>query len=215
MSLVLTNLKKQNPKAESRNRQERAGNLSIFSTSENLLSQMFTPCLLCTGLVYIAISFYCIFFRGFTSNFFDDNDSINGQGNQNKNVYVASVLSNDSTSRLMQQAQMFLVAKQLVSDNEAIASSAKLAAAGIWTSSSLLGPLLHILGVLAVSPTWYCLFMSTDSSKLRIVLPLNIFTIMFSEGIPTLRSASWLGLILGSHRWFEFNRKQMEGRISH
>ena len=200
-------------KPRCRGRPEREIASAFFSESDYPLARLIIPCLLGTGVVYILTTFYCIFLRGFSFSLGSIPESSPMQKNHNE-MFRTIMKSNFP----MKHNQELLLTQSVLSHDEVIASSAKLAAAGIWTSNHLLGPLLHILGFLAILPTWYFPFTTAknhNSVNVGTILPLNMFTLFVSRGIPSLIAAMWLGLILTTQKWFYSKSLQKKRKISH
>ena len=95
-----------------------------------------------------------------------------------------------------------LAAKSVVHTRTMVVA-AKLNGSGIWTSSSLLGPLMHLMGLLATLPSLHSLVMHSWYRKhsapgnVFFSLLLNLFAIFVGRGITSLVAAAMIGLIGG------------------
>ena len=94
-----------------------------------------------------------------------------------------------------------IVQKSIVHD-QIMTTTAKLAGSGFWTSSSLYGPLLHLVGLLATLPSQYLLVNylwtgDVSTKGVMIATPLNLVPLLLCKGIPTLRAGAVIGLIGG------------------
>ena len=106
------------------------------------------------------------------------------------------------------------------SDNPNLIRLAKLAASGIWTSSSGHGPALHILGLICMQPNLFLLFSyywKSNAGNVRNILyllPLNIFPLFVCNGIPALKALSVLCIVCGVYQYFDMKyvlwRKKMK-----
>ena len=82
-------------------------------------------------------------------------------------------------------------------------AAANLSGSGIWTSSSLLGPIMHIIGLLSILPSLHYLVSHSwygsapSSGKVMLALPLNLLAMFIGQGIPSLVAVSMIGLVGG------------------
>jgi hypothetical protein len=92
------------------------------------------------------------------------------------------------------------LAQKTMAHGSALVAAAKLAGSGIWTAGSIIGPLLHIAGILATLPSLFLLIQKywhgakVSTLHLNFALPLTLIPIVICRGIPSLTVA---GLILG------------------
>ena len=167
-------------------------------------SSWFAPLLVGTISVFLASSFYAIFLRGCGlskfSFLFGSGDSVSSQEDVFSLVY-GSARRTTGVGALDDVAKM---AKKSVVHTRTMVAAAKLSGSGIWTSSSLLGPLMHLLGLLAILPSLQYLVRHScygrapsSSSMVLLALPLNILTIFIGRGIPSLVAAAMMGLVGG------------------
>ena len=167
-------------------------------------SNWFAPLLVGTISVFLASSFYAIFLRGCGlskfSFLFGSGDSVSSQEDVFSLVY-GSARRTTGVGALDDVAKM---AKKSVVHTRTMVAAAKLSGSGIWTSSSVLGPLMHLLGLLAILPSLQYLVRHTcygrapsPSSMVLLALPLNILTIFIGRGIPSLVAAATMGLVGG------------------
>jgi len=101
-----------------------------------------------------------------------------------------------------------------ISHSQALTASAKLAGCSFWTAPSLLFPLLHMAGLLAVLPSLYLVTRqwwfrkSVPVPSLVLALPLHAVPLLLCRGLSVLRSASVLTLVIGV--WTAFYRQQVD-----
>lgn len=91
--------------------------------------------------------------------------------------------------------------KKSIAHDQIMKTSAKLAGSGFWTASNMLGPLLHLGGLVATLPSLYFLmtqmWAGEGTSKTTLTAPLNLLPLVLCRGIPALRALSVIGLIGG------------------
>lgn len=110
------------------------------------------------------------------------------------------------------------MAEKATSYSEALVISARLAGSGFWTSSNILGPLIHLVGLVATIPSIYLLFsqmwsgVATSKAQVLFAVPFNIFTLLFCKGTPTLQAVALIGMVGGLLQLFVL---QQHGRRSH
>jgi hypothetical protein len=93
-------------------------------------------------------------------------------------------------------------------------SAARLNESGFWTTKSITGPILHIIGLLMIAPSVRYLYQYSwsgtkpQNSQVTLSLPLSILSILIGKGIPSLVASAIItfvgGLILLSssgNRW--------------
>jgi hypothetical protein len=166
-------------------------------------SNWFAPLLVGTIAVFLASSCYAIFLRGCGlskfSLLFGTGDLITSQDDVFSLVYGSA----RRTTGVKAIDDVATMAKKSVVHTRTMVAAAKLSGSGIWTSSSLSGPLMHLLGLLATLPSLQYLIMHScygkapSSSKVLPTLPLNILTILIGRGIPSLVAAATIGLVGG------------------
>lgn len=166
-------------------------------------SNWFAPLL--AGIVgtFIASSIYAIFLRGCGiskfSLLFGTGDVIKSQEDVFSHVY-GSARRTTGVGALDDVATM---AKKSMVHTRTMVAAAKLSGSGIWTSSQLLGPLMHFLGLIATLPSlqlivnhsWHGL--APTGGKIIFFLPLNILAIFIGRGIPSLVAAATIGFVGG------------------
>lgn len=165
-------------------------------------SNWFAPLLAGTVGVFLACSFYAIFLRGCGVDFsliFGTGDVIKSQEDVFSHVYGSSRRTT-SAGALDDVATM---ARKSVVHTRTMVAAAKLSGSGIWTSSNLLGPLMHLIGLVSVLPSLQYLVRHSwsgsapSTAKVTLSLPLNVLAIIIGRGIPSLVAAATIGLIGG------------------
>jgi len=152
----------------------KATNKSIGINFPNLTrSNQFVPPIVASVFVFFAASLYTIFLRGFSSS-----------GGPEK--------SNEET--LAAAGTLISMAQRTISHNKAMAFASRLADASLWTSTTIMGPIIHICGLLATIPSLHLLVSgmwygkNVPKAQVTLFLPLNIIAIFFCTGTPTLRA---------------------------
>ena len=96
------------------------------------------------------------------------------------------------------------MAKKSVVHTGTMVSAAKLSNSGVWTSSSILGPAMHLVGTLATLPSLHLFFTSWYRKRkdwsLSVIL-LNLIPLFISRGIPSLTAMAAIGLLGGMVQW--------------
>ena len=96
------------------------------------------------------------------------------------------------------------MAKKSVVHTRTMVSAAKLSNSGVWTSSSILGPAVHLVGTLATLPSLHLFFTSWYRKRkdwsLSVTL-LNLIPLFISRGIPSLTAMAAIGLLGGMVQW--------------
>ncbi|KAL7541415.1 hypothetical protein ACHAXR_010905, partial [Thalassiosira sp. AJA248-18] len=166
-------------------------------------SNWFAPLLAGTVGVLLASSFYAIFLRGCGfakfSLLFGTGDVISSQEDVFSHVYGSSSRTT-GTKALDDVATM---AQKSVVHTRTMVAAAKLSSSGIWTSNNVLGPVMHLLGLVSVFPSlqylvrhsWYG--SAPSAVKVRLSLPLNLLAMVTGRGIPSLVAAATIGLVGG------------------
>lgn len=92
-----------------------------------------------------------------------------------------------------------LLAEKASESSRAYSISSHLEESGFWTATSMSGPLLHAVGLLATVPSAYLLLsqswygVQAPRAQMLLTLPLNLLPIIACAGTPTIRA---LGVIL-------------------
>ena len=122
------------------------------------------------------------------------------------------------SSFLNKDDKLATMAENAVSQSQTLVMSARLAGVSIWTASNILGPIMHLCGVIATVPTIFLLVSSMWSgtsvpkAQITLALPLNAIPLLFCKGIPALRTAAIMGIVGGMYQLFNMNdsrRSQM------
>mmetsp|Transcript_8297 Transcript_8297/g.17920 ORF Transcript_8297/g.17920 Transcript_8297/m.17920 type:complete len:585 (-) Transcript_8297:38-1792(-) len=167
-------------------------------------SNRLAPLLAGTVAVFLASTLYAIFLRGCGVDrfavLFGTGDVIKSQEDVFTHVYGSARRTTGVAGALEDVAAM---ARKSVVHTHTMVAAARLSGSGIWTSSGLLGPVMHALGLVATLPSlgylvrhsWYG---STPSSgKVVLSLPLNLLAMIIGRGIPSLVAGAAIGLVGG------------------
>lgn len=163
----------------------------------------FAPLLAGTVAVFLASSFYAIFLRGCGiskfSLLFGTGDVIKSQEDVFLHVYGGA----RRTTGVGALDDVATMARKSVVHTRTMVAAAKLSGSGVWTSSSLFGPLMHLGGLVAVLPSLRFLVRHSweraapSASKVLLALPLNVLAMFIGRGIPSLVAAATIGLVGG------------------
>lgn len=146
--------------------------------------------------MFLTCSCYAIFLRGCGLSKFS---FLFGTGNSSNSKDDLIYLLDKATGV---KAIDDLVKKSVVHTRTMVVA-ADLNGSGIWTSSSLFGPLMHLIGLLATLPSLYSLVRhswyrkNSAPSIVFVSLLLNLFAIFVGRGIPSIVAAAMIGLIGG------------------
>ncbi|KAL9182149.1 hypothetical protein ACHAXT_012801 [Thalassiosira profunda] len=157
----------------------------------------FAPLLAGTVGVFLAASVYAIFLRGCGLSKFSFLFGAGGGIRSQEDVFSRPT----GVGKLDDVAKM---ARKSVVHTRTMVAAAKLSGSGIWTSSNLLGPLLHLLALVATLPSLRFLVghswsgSAPSAAKVRLALPLNLLALFFGRGIPGLLAAAAIGLVGGA-----------------
>eukprot|EP00980_Cylindrotheca_fusiformis_P021365 scaffold8240_cov133-Cylindrotheca_fusiformis.AAC.10 len=143
-------------------------------------SNRFVPVVVAAVFVFFMASLYTVLVRG---SFLSGAAVAEGSGDV---LYATpdklSAMARDSTSQ-----------------SQALVMSARLADASIWTSNSIIGPIIHLCGILATVPSIFLLIAdvwsgtNVPTAQIYLALPLNAIPVFFCKGTPTLRAAALIG----------------------
>jgi hypothetical protein len=106
-----------------------------------------------------------------------------------------------------------------ISNSQALVTSAGLAGSGIWTSNSILGPLLHLGGLVATLPSLFLLIAqlwsgtSAPKAQITLALPLNLIPLILCRGIPSLRAAAIIGMLGGLFQLLNLQRHDQRSHM--
>jgi hypothetical protein len=160
-------------------------------------SNQFYPLLMGTILVFLGASAYAILIRG--SGFFA---FLGGTSIARSHSELFSNVFG-STGSSEGEDDLAALAKKTILHSQALMASAKLAGSGFWTSDSLIGPLLHLGGIVAVLPSLYLLHRTrwvgamVPLSQITLALPLNAVPLILCRGIPSLQAAALVVIASG------------------
>ena len=205
--------------------QERRNRVSRLSTSTTNPTRPYTginlpnlkpsnrivPVLIGIVSVFFAATLYTILLRG--SPFFGRSvakSHIGVMSNVGRNVAKAHVGAiGRSVGKVMSKFlinkddSLVMMAGKAVSQSQALIMSARLNGASIWTASNILGPILHLCGLIAAVPSIFLLISSMWSginvpkAQVTAALPLNAIPLFFGKGIPALRAAALISVVGG------------------
>ena len=112
------------------------------------------------------------------------------------------------------------LAEKAISHSHALATSAKLAASGFWTSGSFFGPLWHLLGLAAVLPSLWLLVTEkwlgsrVSTSSIVMFLPAHLLPLLLCRGVPTLQGAAAVSCLGGLLQWSLHSQSEHQARVS-
>jgi hypothetical protein len=95
------------------------------------------------------------------------------------------------------------MAKKSIVHTRTMVAASKLSGSGIWTSKSLVSPLVHLLGLILTLPSLQylvrqsCYGKAPPPSMVMMASSLNIITIFIGRGIPSLVAVAMIGLVGG------------------
>jgi hypothetical protein len=153
--------------------------------------------------------FYVLFFRGcpLDMNKFHGYEAI---------ISTFQAIGEDTTSSFEEVVSTLY---SHMNHHNLIIVASKLAGSGFWTSEYLYGPFLHLFGVILILPFWIHYAKYTldgkrqTSSFITLCVSLCAFPLLFCYGIPHLRAASFLGLVVGVVHAMNMNRIQWAERM--
>lgn len=100
-----------------------------------------------------------------------------------------------------------ILAKKSVVHTRTMDAAVKLGDSGIWTSSIILGPLMHAMGLVIILPslqnllTHSCFGIAPSVRRVLLTLPLNVMAIAIGQGIPSLLALAAIGFMGGMIQW--------------
>lgn len=166
-------------------------------------SNRFAPLLAGTVGIFIAALFYAIFLRGCGlskfSLLFGTGDVIQSQADVFSHIYGAS----SRTTGVGTLDDVATMAEKSIVHTRTMIAAARLSGSGIWTSKSMIGPMMHLLGLVGILPGLRFLVIHAwrgsgpPVGKVTLLLPLNILSMFLGQGIPSLVAAATIGLIGG------------------
>jgi hypothetical protein len=153
-------------------------------------SNWFAPLLLGTVSTFLTATVYAIFVRGCgLSKFSLLFGAVEDVGQSMR-----------SNARLDEVA---LLAKNSIVHTKIMISAARLNESGVWTAKSISGPMLHIIGLLMITPGLRNLLQyswsgtKSQASKVTLVLLLSILSMLIGNGIPSLVAAAIISFVGG------------------
>lgn len=155
-------------------------------------SNWFVPVL--TGIVapFVAAAVYAIFLRGCGMSKFS---LLFGSGDDVSPLYKKSRNVAGSLDEVALLAQKSIA--------HTLHGAARLNGSGIWTSNAFTGPVMHLLGLLMILPSLRYLIQyswrgsSPPASKVTLLLPLSILSMLIGKGIPALVAAALISFVGG------------------
>ncbi len=161
------------------------------------------PLLIGTVGVFITASLHAIFLRGCGLSKFSFLFGSNGVITNQEDVF-SHIFGSKRTTGIGALDDVATMAQKSVVHTKTMKAAARLSGSGIWTAKSIIGPFMHMLGLVATLPSlqflvqhsWYG--KAPLSGKVMLTLPLNILSIILGRGIPSLVAAATIGLIGGA-----------------
>jgi hypothetical protein len=145
-------------------------------------SNRFVPVIVASVSVFFMASLYTILLRG---------SFLFGTTVAKSHIDVMSVIPDNLAA----------MAKKDISQSQTLIMSARLAGASIWTSNSIMGPIIHLCGLIAAVPSIFLLVsdmwsgIDVPRAQVTLALPLNAIPLLFCKGTPTLRAAAIIGVV--------------------
>lgn len=177
--------------AETRNRVSRVSGTTkkptriLGITMKNLnRSNHYVPPIAGTLVVFYLVGLYSIFVRG--SPLFGSNVP------KSHGEMLSGMLGKDTLALMAETATAY---------SHAFVISSRLVGCSFWTSSDILGPIIHVSGLIATIPSAYFLLsqiwsgMKRSKAHILLALPLNILPILFCQGTPTIRAVAIISLL--------------------
>ena len=154
-------------------------------------SNWYVPLLAGTLAVFTLSTCYAIFLRGFGLSKFS---LLFGTDDQKINPFLFGhgIGGLDKVERMAKNS----IVHTRRSTSKAAAA---LQSSGIWTSTSITGPVMHIIGLCCTIPSLRTLMRSWQGKKevnmnTSLMLPLNVFAAILGQGIPSLIAMSIISL---------------------
>jgi len=154
-------------------------------------SNRYVPLLAGTLVVFTLSTCYAIFLRGFGLSKFS---LLFGTDDQKINplLFGHGINGLDKIERMAKNS----IVHTRRSTGKAAAA---LQSSGIWTSTSITGPVMHIIGLCCTLPSLQTLIRSWQGKKevnknTSLMLPLNVFAVILGQGIPSLIAMSIISL---------------------
>ena len=164
-------------------------------TIENLNgTNKFVPPIAATMIVYYFVGFYTIFLRG--APLLRSKFSLIGTGETISDI------------RLKTKDILGVLAEKATQNSQAYSISTHLEGSGVWTATSMSGPILHAAGLIATIPSAYFLLsdswygVQTPKAQLLVALPLNVLPVLACRGTPTVQALGIMLLLAGTIQVF-------------
>ncbi len=189
-------------------RKKYQGSSSKSKTKDLVLSTLvrshwFAPLLAGTVAVFLVATCYAIFLRGCSLSKFS---LLFGSGDLSKGQSDVVSLVHGSVSKITgirALDDIATMAKKSVVHTRTMVAAVKLGDSGIWTSTNVVGPLMHVLGLVAILPSLLYVLEHTyvgaapSARKVLLALPLNVLAMAIGRGIPSLLALSAISFIGG------------------
>jgi len=190
--------------AESRNRISRVSGMAkkptkvLGITIKNLnKTNLFVPSIAGTLIVFYLVGLYSIFVRG--------SPFIGFSVPKSHKETISGILGKDPLELLLESATVH---------SRAYVISSKLVGCSFWTSNTILGPILHVVGLVVTIPSIYFLLsqiwlgVKRSRANILLALPLNIFPIHFCRGTPTIQAVAVISLLGGIFQLSAFRKNE-------
>jgi hypothetical protein len=158
-------------------------------------SNRFVPVIAGSVSVFFIASLYTILLRG---SFFFGSDALQ------RHEDAVTATSPDALAKLVEKSTL---------QSKTLLVSARLAGASLWLSTSIVGPAIHLCGMLAAIPSLFLLLsdmwsgVNIPQAQVSLSLPLNAIPLLFCKGTPTLQAAALIGAIGGVYQILNLNKK--------
>ena len=161
-------------------------------------SNRFAPLFAGTIAVFLVSTCYAIFLRGCGLSTFSFLFGTSNDMKSQEDVFSRAYGSQKTGIRALDDVAT--MAKKSVVHTRTMVSAAKLSDSGVWTSSSILGPAMHVVGTLATLPSLHLFFTSWYRKRKDwslLVILLNLIPLFICRGIPSLTAMATIGLLGG------------------
>lgn len=166
-------------------------------------SNWFAPLLAGTLSVFLVSTCYAIFLRGCGlskfSLLFGGSDLTKSQDDVLSHVHGSA----SKITGIRALDDVATMAKMSVVHTRTMVASIKLSDSGIWTARNIWGPLMHMMGLVAVLPSLQYLvrhscFGAAPSTRIVLLaLPLNVLAMTIGRGIPSLIALAAISCVGG------------------
>lgn len=172
-------------------------------------SNWFAPLLAGTVAVFLVSSGYAIFLRGCSLSkfrFLFSGDNVDLSKSQDVALSLVHGPAGRTTG-IRALDNVAHLAKNSVVHTRTMVAAVKLGDSGMWTSSNIFGPLMHVMGLATILPSLLnllrhsCFGIAPSVRRVVLTLPLNVIAMSIAQGIPSLLTLAAIGFIGGMIQW--------------